>query len=161
MHDRQSVEVALVGGGCAGVTAAFELTRPGKVRRFGVSMSGEPCGLRAAIEDYGLTPVGMMQRLEFTDSRTLNSSIDVVAVCNANNECEFASVFDDSRCLAKPIEYICLGTSSKLLVLEPAGDNYTELYFGKARPLMKQGDCSGTHCRIRLARLREMQEHRN
>jgi len=138
----------------------FELTRPGKVRRFGVSMSGEPCGLRAAIEDYGLTPVGMMQRLEFTDSRTLNSSIDVVAVCNGNNACEFASVFDGLRCMANPVEYVELRTLPKLLVLEPAGDNYTELYFGKARPLMKQADCSGTNCRISVARLREIQKYR-
>jgi hypothetical protein len=140
---------------------AFELTGPGKVRLFGMSLSGEPCGMRVAIEDYGLTPEGRRQRLVLTDPRTIFSHTDVVAVCNANNECEFASVFDDSRCLAKPVEYVRLGTSPRMLVLEPAGDGYTELYFGKARPLKKQAGCSRTDCKISVAQLREMQEQQN
>jgi hypothetical protein len=140
---------------------AFELTEPGKVKRFGIGYSGEPCGMRSAIEDYGLIPFGMQERLQLMGPGFGDGTIDVVAVCSAKNECEFASVFDDRRCLAKPVEYIGLGTSSRLLVLEPAGDGYTELYFGKARPLKKQAGCSRRDCKISLAQLREMQEHQN
>jgi hypothetical protein len=137
---------------------AYELTEPGKVKRFGIGMSGEPCGLRAAIEDYGLIPFGMQERLQLMGPGFGDGTIDIVAVCNARNECEFASVFEDRHCVAQPVEYVGLGTSSRLLVLEPAGDGYTELYFGKSRPLKKQAGCSRKDCKISLAQLRAMQE---
>jgi len=133
---------------------AYQLVESDKVPRWGVRDSGEPCGMRAALEDYGLSPVGANTGLRFGES--LFSLVQLRAVCGNESNCTFESVIDGESCdaaLGTEIEFQPL---SKLLVLEPNDGSYTELFYGEAKSLKRHAICRNQMCIIDIDQLREI-----
>ena len=133
--------------------SAYRLVESERLARWGRSESGEPCGMRAALEDYGLAPMGGATDLQFAES--LSSFVQLRAVCNASSECSFASVIDHETCEATPGTAIAFDSRSKLLLLEANGDSYTELFYGAAKSLKKRASCDKHNCEIDVSKLRD------
>ena len=136
-----------------GAVSAYQLGESDIVPRWGRSDAGEPCGMRAALEDYKLSPAGGTTGLLFAES--LHSPVQLRAVCSANGDCSFASAIDQETCEATPGTTIVFDPRSKLLLLEAGGDSYRELFFGKAKSLQKLAACHNYACEIDVSRLHQ------
>jgi hypothetical protein len=132
----------------------FQLVESDKIPRWGAGESGEPCGMRAALEDYGLSPVGAHTGLQFAES--LTSLVQLRAVCANESNCTFESVIEGEFCDALPGTEIEFETYSKLLVLEPDGGSYAELFYGEAKSLKRHAICEDQMCRIDIEELRRI-----
>lgn len=123
--------------------------------KWGVTDSGEPCGIRVALEDYDLSPIGDNNPgLQVGES--LRSPVQLRAVCNTDGSCAIESIIDGRSCEADGGTEIEFGLYSKLLVIEPHGDSHNEVFFGKAKSLKKNAACKSGVCRIDVAHLRKI-----
>jgi len=134
---------------------AYQLIEGQTMARWGMSTIGEPCGMRAALEDYGLTPLGANSGLLFGES--LTSHVEVHGICKDATNCSFRSVIDGEVCNAVLQGDFEFQSTSKQLVLEADGDTYKELYYGDAGRLKKVADCRKGLCTMRIDQLRELQ----
>jgi hypothetical protein len=133
---------------------AHQLVESDKIPRWGAGELGEPCGMRAALEDYGLSPVGADTGLQFAES--LTSLVQLRAVCANEADCTFESVIDGESCEAAPVTEIEFEPYSKLLVLEPNGESHTELFYDEAKSLKKHAVCEDQLCKIDIDQLRRI-----
>ncbi len=150
-------EVYVVSDGAT--VKANQVSQPGKLHMWGMSEHGEPCGMRAALEDYGLAPVGGSDGLRFAES-LFSDAVQLRAVCNEDGFCDFRSAFEGHGCEADAVTEIEFESAGKLLVIEPRGQSVGQLYYDDARRLKKQGQCSQSTCTIQLQTLRRYRQDR-
>ena len=120
----------------------------------------ELCGIRHALVDYDLSPAGGARRFRL---QTGTEYVDFHPVCNADGRCEFDGLFDGPpdgppngrACRVWQDESITYPERAWLLVVEPAGDSYRELFFGDSRALRKQAECWRKTCTLPLDALRQ------
>lgn len=122
---------------------------------FGTSFRGEICGMVAALTDYGLSPAGGRRQLLL--AAVPAPPTQFAAVCNETDECTFDSVFGQSWCKVAATEYIRFERWQPLLVIEPNGASYKELFYGKGSELDDFADCRHGECKIEVRRLRDLQ----
>ena len=131
--------------------SAYEMTGDEIFPSWGKSESGEPCGMRAALENYGLSPSGNRVGMRFAESAF--GPVQLRTICGVGSDCRFRSVFDGEYCYTSAPESIEFEPRGKLLVLESHGDTYDELYYDKAKRLKKIAECGDTLCSIGIGEL--------
>lgn len=130
---------------------AFRNAGPGKLTRWGVSEQGERCGSHAALATIGLWPAGGPTSFRFSDGTRV---LEFNAVCTANGQCGFRSLFDDKPCRVWQDEKIIYSRGAWLLVIEPDGDSYRQLYFGESARFDAAADCDRDTCTLAIEVLR-------
>jgi len=139
------------------IAKAHIFSKRGKPLSWGVSNAGEPCGMLAAIEDYGLAPLGgASNELFFHHGGHFNKNVQLLGICNAGGDCAFPSVIKGETCDSIASKDISFPVDGTLLVIEPEGESYSELYFNVAWFLRKHANCDFTTCTMPVAKLREL-----
>jgi len=135
----------------------FRFNENGRLLSWGKSSTGEFCGLRAALEDYGFIPFGGVAHLLIYKSRF--RQVRIGAVCSNDTYCKFQSVIDGEYCDAEPGTIINFDLESWLLVLEARQNGYSTLFNDSAKRLRAITDhCNGLFgydCRLDANALRE------
>ena len=130
---------------------AFRNAGPGKLTRWAVSEQGELCGSHAALALIGLWPVGGPVSFGFSDGTRV---LEFNAVCTADGRCGFRSLLDDTPFRVWQNEKIVYSRGAWLLVIEPDGDSYRQLYFGDSARYEDVADCRRDTCTLAIDALR-------
>jgi len=131
---------------------AYRIDESGKVKLYKLSETGEFCGLRAAMVDYGLVATTAADGIAY--SGFIFDMTQIRVVCSRDGNCQIASIIDGDTCEIPNDEEIRFWPSSRLLVIEPDGDSYTQLFFGKPKFLKKHADCKHYSCSISVNKFR-------
>lgn len=131
----------------------FKNKGPGLATHWASGDIRDTCADEIALEEYGLVPYGGRDRFGFAlDGQP---GVDFVPVCNSSSECGFRLLLGGETCRAWRNDSISYGQRNWLIVVEPHGDAYREIYSGESKRLDDIADCARGRCNVAIAALRK------